>query len=133
MRGGGGILILSNFKKKFTTKTRHFQVYLRKWSRGHQVLGHSCNLGKLPIFYHARKSKSLLFLLFSQVKRGWIETKLDKFNPSPSKQRLNYKETQPNSTTVINYTSTKKGIRRYLSFDGVLNLYSFDYHSLTPF
>ena len=34
-------------------------------SRGHQVRGHPCKLGNLAIFYHT---------LFSQVKRGWIES-----------------------------------------------------------
>ena len=54
----------------FTAKTRHFQGCLRVWSRGRQVRGHPSKLGKLAIFYHAKK---MLFQLFSLVKIGCIE------------------------------------------------------------
>ena len=49
-----GTLILSGLFKIiyiFTGICRHFQGCLRVWSRRHQVRGHPCKLGKLPIFY----------------------------------------------------------------------------------
>ena len=63
-------LILSNFfQYTFTSKTRHFQVCLKVWSRGLQVRSQPCKLGNLAIFYQAKKPpKIYLFFCFHERK-----------------------------------------------------------------
>ena len=66
------ILLLSRFFGiSFTTKTRHFQGCLRVWFRVHKVRGHPCKLGKLAIFYLAKKIKKFTFsIVYIVVKKG---------------------------------------------------------------
>ena len=54
------------------------------WSRGHQVREHPCKLGKLAIFYHARKR--IIKITFSNVFTS--KKRLDRINPPPSKLGL---------------------------------------------
>ena len=72
--GGGGWFYPPLLRIIFTAKYRHFQGCLRVWSRGHQVLGHSC---KLAIPCHA------IFYIVLQVKRGCIILP----TPSPIKSK----------------------------------------------
>ena len=51
----------SFFKNYFHIQNETFSGGLRVWSRGHQVRGNLCKLGKLAIFYHAKNSKKIYF------------------------------------------------------------------------
>ena len=53
---GGGWVDSIHFSKEFfcRAETRHFKGCLRVWSRGHQVRGDPCKLGKLALFNHEK-------------------------------------------------------------------------------
>ena len=55
------------------------------------------NLGKLAIFYHAKKSKNVLFLLISYVK------KVDRINPPPQIKKAQF---QPHIKSKVNIDAT---------------------------
>ena len=74
-------------KYQDTYISKNFQGCLRVYSRGHQVRGQLCKLGKLAIFYHA-KTKNEIFsfsIVFLSKKGGYNQpppSKKHNFNPS---------------------------------------------------
>ena len=50
-----------------------FRVVLMVLTSGHQVRRQPCKLGNLAIFYHAKKNKNVLFLLFLKHKILYVQ------------------------------------------------------------
>ena len=96
-------LILSSFLKNYF-HNHYFQGCLRVCSRGHQVRGHPCKLGKLPILYHAKKN-IYLSIPFISKKR------MDRINPPPLSKENNF---SPPSRVKCHNSSAKLKYPCYL-------------------
>ena len=69
---GGGLILFSFFRIIF--RTIHFQGCLGVWSRGDQGLRQPCKLRNFAMFYYEKNLKNFLFLYFSYMEIGWIES-----------------------------------------------------------
>ena len=77
---GGGLILPSFFINIFTAQTRHFQGFLRVWSREHQVQGLPWKIGYM---LHWKKNQKInLFNCFHKQKR------VDRITPPPIKTKV---------------------------------------------